>query len=646
LGAGRGQFTGWAVLALINTGVLVSTLPAQTWTSATERIVHHYYDIAHLLSLGFVSWVVAGSWSRLGPKGRIYGVLAHALLASGLALLVMHDDLFGLIRRQASHGSTTLWYVVDCLAIGCGVAAVGAVAGWLSRPWFRWAGLVAGLGVGITNHIVLRFNYPGMHLFAAWVAALLIGCSLSTLPLAKARPRQQARRLAAVVAIAIACLPSLIVLPSQTVWLNLFRSPGSVLAPMLARVQRSREALTPLVIQGSPWFQSRDKAPDVPPTPPRLAPANGIVIVLTIDALRPDAADGRHADQLPNLEALRRESIEFSNARAPSPSTVTSVTSILTGKVYSGMYWTDIKEDGRFKGAIMPHEDPSIRLPQLLSKGGVRTVHMVSLYGLAEALGVGIGFDEEILTATDYGRASDLMNRTLDRLGKQDESPLFMYIHFVDSHAPYDLAGTHGTEYERYVRELALVDRELGRLLAFLKSRKLEERTILFVSADHGEAFGEHGTNYHAVTLYEEMVRVPLFVKVPGFGRAIVEEPVTLIDLGPTVLDAYGLPTPGAFLGESLVPLIRGEQVKLSRPIAAEGGRRIEALYFADGMKTIIDHKQNTRQVYNLIEDPGELHNLVGVKGSRAGYYLRVHAAFFAAHRYPEPGYEPPWRQF
>src|SRR5690606_28869099 len=129
------------------------------------------------------------------------------------------------------------------------------------------------------------------------------------------------------------------------------------------------------------------------------------------------------------------------------------------------------------------------------------------------------------------------------------------------------------------------------------------------VSSDHGEAFGEHDTWEHTKTLYDEMIRVPLLVRGPGVVPRVIDEPVTLLDLGPTVLDVFRTPIPAAWAGQSLVPLLAGatgREAELERPILAEGRRR-RAIVMPDGMKVIVDLRRKLVEAYDLAADPGEL---------------------------------------
>jgi arylsulfatase A-like enzyme len=375
--------------------------------------------------------------------------------------------------------------------------------------------------------------------------------------------------------------------------------------------------------------------------PRRIVPENAIVVVVTIDALRADVAqNGEHDAELPELARVRKRAIRFVNARSPSPSTLTTAMAFFTGKYYSQTYWT------KSGNSVLPTEDDSLRWPKLLSRRGVRTVHAVGLRGLSKKTGVGAGFKRERQTKKDYGRARDLMDIVLDEVKELEDQPGFVYAHFVDSHAPYNLAGTEGTLFERYLRELALVDRELGRLHALLSRPKLARRAVLVVAADHGEAFGEHGMNYHARSVYEELLRVPMFVVLPEGQPRDITVPVGLIDLGPTVLDLFGVETPGDFMGESLVPLLAGETMKPTRVLAADSGRRIQALLFPDGVKVIRDLTHQTTEVYDLRRDPGELDNLLGEADFPAERYVGALEAFFEMHTLTRKGWEPPWRKF
>ncbi|MBL4685643.1 MAG: hypothetical protein JKY37_13695 [Nannocystaceae bacterium] len=123
----------------------------------------------------------------------------------------------------------------------------------------------------------------------------------------------------------------------------------------------------------------------------------------------------------------------------------------------------------------------------------------------------------------------------------------------------------------------------------------------------------------------------------------VVDEPVSLVDLGPTILDIFGLETPGDAMGQSLVPYLRGDRPVLMRPIVAEGLQK-QAMVFPSGLKVIRDNRSKTIEIYDLEKDPDEVVNLSDtIDLSTSPEYSRFFH-FFEAHTYREDGYVHPRR--
>jgi hypothetical protein len=631
---------GWIAVGLAN-ALFVTRLSSASSPSA--EVAHHVVDLGHFVLLASLAALLRAA-SVAATARFALGTALRVVLGTGLLALVaawaLREDLAGFLERTPLPGFLPTRALV-AVAFGAAYLAwsfgTNRVAKWVPA----WASALGVLVLVSACNLVLPPDYPGAHFFvlalASRVGALGIERVLAEHPLSRRATLGALAGVGATAALAIT------VRPPASVWRRVFDVPASVapnlLGPLLGPSRRVRATWVPR--EYAAWFHVRPAAPARAPYPRRLVPRNAIVVLVTIDALRADVAlEGKYEKELPNLAALGRSSIRFVHTRSPSPSTLTTAMAVFTGKYYSETYWTKSGNN------VLPTDDASTRWPALLSERGIRTVNAVGLRGLSKKTGVGRGFTRERRTEKDYGRARDLMSIVLSEVKALGDDPGFVYAHFVDSHAPYTLAGTDGTPFERYLGEVALVDRELGRLLELANGAELRERAVLFVSADHGEAFGEHGMNFHARSVYEELLRVPLFVKLPGGVPRDVEVPVGLVDLGPTVLDLYGVGAPNDFMGESLVPLLAGDAFRPTRPLAADSGRRIQALVFPDGVKAIRDLTHHTSEVYDLRRDPGELENLADREDFPAPRYAAALDEFFAAHTLERPGWEPPWRKF
>src|SRR5262249_48882557 len=135
-------------------------------------------------------------------------------------------------------------------------------------------------------------------------------------------------------------------------------------------------------------------------------------------------------------------------------------------------------------------------------------------------------------------------------------------------------------------------------------------RTVVVVSADHGEAFGEHQQHFHGGWAFQELLHVPLVIRVPNQMPRVEKEVVSLIDLSPTILDLFGVDTPGSIMGQSLVPLLRGGRASFQRPVAFYTTKGQYGFVFPDLVKVLYTPKQKRREVYDLKNDPTEQHNL------------------------------------
>jgi hypothetical protein len=608
--------------------------------SLATRLAHHAYDAGQLLALGLLASALVELWRRWGPARALWAHLALATFAALLAIPILSPDLRGAVTTLTPGGNPRLWLALFLGAAGLGIAGAALVGALLARPWLRLLAAPAALSVAIGNHLLLDGDYPGVHAYAGWAAATFLGASLTGLVAPSLLPSPKRLSLDGLRALgSLLAATALVVPPKNAVALELLHLSGSFVAPQLARL-RSRDFGAPPPPSGDRWLSP--SRPDVPPSGPPAMGDAGIVLLVIVDCLRADVIhSGKYADRLPTFEAMRRQGVELAQARSPATGTLWTLSTLFSGRYYSQLHWT-VKPGGA-SAKEFPHEDTSVRFPEILRKNGVTTSMITEIPDAVGDHGIVRGIDEEEVLKGKTGFAERVTRVAEKRLALQGNQPLFFYLHFLDAHAPYDRAGTSGSDFERYLGEVALIDRELGRLRRFLAAAGLAKRTTLIVTADHGEAFGEHGTHDHGVSVYDELLRVPLLIEGPMVAPRRIEQPVSLIDLGPTILDLFGLPTPGAFLGQSLVPLLRGEDVILDRPLVADTGRWQRALIFPDGKKVIRDGRRGTFELYDLKSDPGELHNLFD-DAPDASTRLDALRTFFLAQALRREGYEPPFR--
>lgn len=310
------------------------------------------------------------------------------------------------------------------------------------------------------------------------------------------------------------------------------------------------------------------------PGPEREAtPSHSNVVLYLVDTLRADRLGcyGEPRPVSPRLDAFAAEAVLFEDALSQSSWTKASMASVLTGLIPSAHGVNGPRDR-------LPEDLPT--LTRILHRAGYRTAAVVANSFVTEPFGFAEGFDHFVYLP-DLARSREVMDRVEAWLeaAAGDGRPFFLYVHSIDPHAPYDPppdlrrrfaprvedpeAGSVAALYELvrgappapetagdlgalYAAEIAAEDRQLGRFLDLLQGRGLYDDSLILFTSDHGEAFSEHGSWSHGQTLYAEVLRVPLLLRLPGgegAGRRI-PAPVQGVDLLPTVLDSVGLPPP------------------------------------------------------------------------------------------------------
>jgi choline-sulfatase len=358
------------------------------------------------------------------------------------------------------------------------------------------------------------------------------------------------------------------------------------------------------------------------------SPARPNVLLVTIDTLRADhlGCYGYAAARTPTLDGLAKRGVRFATAVAHVPLTGPSHTSILTSHTPLAH---GVRDNGSY---VLP---PTVRsVAQDFSEGGYRTAAFVSGFPLRRRFGLNRGFetyDDQLPRGKDARRTA-YVERTADRTTdaalawldaspRSTSAPFFLWVHYFDPHAPYEAPAAYTlAAASPYDGEISFVDAQLGRLLQRVEERFGAGRTLVLVTADHGESLGEHGEDTHGIFLYDATIRVPFLLAGDGVPAGRVSETVARgIDVAPTLLDYVGLADKG-MEGRSLRPAADGKRLsdepayseslhpKLQYGWAPLHAWRTAHFKFIEAPRP---------ELYDLKTDPGETHDLSGDEPAR-----------------------------
>lgn len=379
---------------------------------------------------------------------------------------------------------------------------------------------------------------------------------------------------------------------------------------------------------------------------------NLVMILLDAAAYAHFGYAGYERDTTPVIDALAQESVIFRTAYAPAASTAHTVFTMLTS---SYPFNTEKhRHEGVHEAAFRVTETTNLMQDHL----SPRFPHRSGISGnswFGPEFGFARGFtdfyetyDRTVFpdsTVKHAARSVELFRRDLAKWG---DGPAFSYVHFLEPHSPYTPPDAYARKFHPtaidsvdararallqyrvnapdartqemiralYDGNLAYADAQVGAIFDLLRQAGKWDDTIVVLIADHGEAFWQHGVYGHGRHIYEEFMRIPMLVRIPGLpqlaGREI-HAPVSLVDLFPTYLDLTGLPIPQELRGKSLLPLIAGRDEEfVERPVflrnthndAPEYGLR------AGRWKWIYKYGYDRYELYDLQTDPLERHNL------------------------------------
>ncbi len=325
-------------------------------------------------------------------------------------------------------------------------------------------------------------------------------------------------------------------------------------------------------------------------------------------------ADRLQKELTPTLFRLAEHGVRFRAARSPVPLTLPSHVSLMSGLLPPAH---GVRENGDVLSPDVP------RLAVRLREAGYDTGAFVGAFVLDGRFGLREGFDryddrvQRELKSPDRLEAErpaeEVVTAALSWLDQRPPTaarPYFLWIHLYDPHAPYRPPPGHvPAGLAPYDGEIAYVDVQVGRIVDRMTARGDFDRSIIVVAADHGESLGEHGERTHGMLLYEATLRVPLIVRSPNIAPAIRHEPVSLVDLFPTVLRLAGLDVPPGLDGTDLFAETpaRDRDVYSETTYPRVAGWSPLAALVTDRWKLI---QSNDIELYDLERDGGEQQNL------------------------------------
>jgi arylsulfatase A-like enzyme/Tfp pilus assembly protein PilF len=388
------------------------------------------------------------------------------------------------------------------------------------------------------------------------------------------------------------------------------------------------------------------------------------VILISIDTLRADhlSCYGYTLLKTPHIDSLANGGTVFTSINSQVPITLPSHASLFTSTY---PFATGIRENAQ----VVP--PGAVTLATALAARGYNTAAFIGGYFLEQRFGLAQGFqtydspfDTRIIEgALDLKRSAPQVIAGAERwLEHNSGSPFFLFVHLFDLHQPYDAPDSYRSRapQSQYDQELAYVDDCLGGFLEFLARSGLDRRALVVLFSDHGESLGDHGETTHGYFIYRSTLHVPLIFHWPsaaenrnskvGTGNSAqvssfdfrVSSSAGLIDVAPTILSFLGIPSPPSFCGHSLLELAKSGSPP-ERDVYSEsyyvhdkfGWAGLRSLRRGDYQYIDAPHPE----LYDLKQDPAELHNLLpGQTALGAAYRERLATLMGTYHAPPSEG--------
>ena len=574
------------------------------WAStvrATEHVSNALFWALQTIVVAVISAFVVG---RFAERHRTTVILATVVAVVVASLLVKAVDVAGAggLRR-----------------------VVHAFAQRLPDFFRTWRGLfVAGLAAVLLGVLLFFKIAPDYAIALPWgfpvvVATGLIGATLGVMFASAWRTLTMLFVLAAALLAWSAVQPPTQEATQALVRRGVFtRGLQSLTSPTRPRVETT----------GQPVTCRPGERISVPGSLGKVGPNAPDIIFVTVDGWRFDHSSfaplERRAsarDFSPQLANLAQNAAVFTRAYTPAPNTRHSFRSVFTG-LYPGQAAAP-RTPGLPWAASLDPAQPA--LASYLSSAGYETTAFISKpKAFPSRHNILVGFTEVDASFSRFHRthrysASLKVNRLMGRFAEppHDQTrPRFLWTHLIEPHSPFRqgpefMPPAGATIAQRYAGSIKYVDQQLGRLVEFATGPERGHRTWIVISSDHGEAFGEHDNRAHGGTVYEEEIHVPLLVWGPGVVPGLRHEPVSLVDVLPTLLDVAGLKTPSGLCGRSLLSAIKSGSEPKHRPVYSaaipDNTRDYFELAYIDGNDKLVVHGHTgVTEAYDLSRDPKE----------------------------------------
>jgi len=371
----------------------------------------------------------------------------------------------------------------------------------------------------------------------------------------------------------------------------------------------------------------RDPEPPWPPRPTFVPLPPGIeeprsCLLITIDALRPDhmSVYGYSRKTTPAMDAFASTGVRFTSAYSAAPTTRIAIPVLHAGRFLGEIAWDR---------HVFPYKmrDSTTTMAEVLRDKGFKTAAFVTHRYLGKQWNFTQGFDlvdESLVLKESIYRSKatgiDLALKTASWIEENARERFFIWVHIMDPHKRY-LKHEDGTNWgnkpvDLYDGEIEYSDKAAGIMLDQLRMSGIENTTAVFIMADHGEFFGEHGRTTHGGCVWEEGNKIPLLIRSPGIKPSVTDCLTVHTDIAPTILNLFGIDGGRhGMSGASLVPEITGSGCEPDREVVVEmryGPRSAPNMRSLTGKrwKLIMNVKLGTFSLYDLALDPGESYNV------------------------------------